>query len=171
MEPKKDFSKYDLDSLDMEIFSTASPQVSTKVKKHSPWQELLNKTYIRTGLTLTLLLFLFGSTFFIASKIAKPSFTISSANIGYIPKAQIDIPQPLQPVNYKSCSEINYENKTTFLFSFCQGDICANQTDKETCEDIDVVVLEDDILSEVSGQDGIPDCVWEEESSVCKPKY
>jgi hypothetical protein len=167
MEPKRNISDYDLDAPDLEIFSSTTP---AKVpKKPTGWQDLLNKTYIRTSLTLFLLLFLFGSTFFIASKIDKPSFTTPSADIGYIPQAQIDIPVS---TGIRGCSEINYEiEDATFLQSFCRGDFCTDQSNGDVCESIDVVVLENGILSEVSGQDGISDCIWIEEESVCKPGY
>ena len=167
MEPKKNISDYDLDTLDLEIFSTNTSR--NIPKKHFQWHEFINKSYIKTGLTLGLLLFLFGSTFLIASKINKPIFTISSADIGYIPQAHIDIPQL---TGIRSCSEVSYEEgDTTFLHSFCQGNICESQPDKETCEEVDVIVFKNGILSEESGQDGIADCIWIEEESVCKPKY
>ena len=167
MEPKKNIPDYDLDAPDLEIFSTTTP---VKVpKKSTGWQNLLNKTYIRTGLTLFLLLFLFGSTFFIASKIDKPSFTTPSADIGYIPQAQIDIPVS---TGIRGCSELDYEiEDATFLQSFCRGDSCTNQSNRDVCESIDVVVLEEGFLSENTGQDGTPDCIWIEEESVCKPGY
>ena len=171
MEPKKDISDFDLDALDLEIFSSTYP---TTTKKRLSWQDQLNKTYIKIGLTLFLLLFLFGSTFFIASRIAKPTFTTSSADVGYIPQAQIDIPSlpTSTPQAAKSCSDINNAtNSATFLHSFCQGNICNSQSNKETCESIDVVTLKDGVLSEESGQDGILDCVWIEEEAICKPKY
>lgn len=174
MERKKDILDYDLDSLDLEIFSDTIRHKA--VRKKSLWQDFLNNSYVKTGLTLLLLLFLFGSTFLIASRIAKPSFTTSSADVGYIPQAQIEIPfiptNTPQPAAAKNCSEVSYDaGETTFLHSFCRGDICDSQPDKETCELVDVVVLKDDILSEESGQDGIVDCVWSEEEAVCKSKY
>jgi hypothetical protein len=167
MEPKKEISDFDLDSLDLEVFSTTAPRKIAK--KQSRLVDLLGKTYTKTALTLFLLLFLFGSTFFIASRVNQPSFTTSSADVGYIPMAQIDIPQP---VGVRSCSEVNYESgEITFLQSYCRGDICINQVTEQTCEELDAVVLENGTLSEENGQDGVPDCVWVEEESSCKPKY
>ena len=169
MEPKKDIPDYNPDSLDLEIFSTTNPQNQPVVKKHLRWQEFLNNTYVRTSLTLTLLFFLFGSTFLIASRVSKPSFTTPSADVGYIPQAQIDLPLS---TGIRSCTDVSSENEVSdFINSYCQGLFCAEQTDKDDCESVDVVILENDVLSEVSGQDGIPDCTWIEEESTCITKY
>ena len=73
MDPKKNVLDYDLDAPDLEIFSnTANP---AKPSKKTNWHDLLSKSVVKTSLTLSLLLFLFGSTFFIASRVKKASFT------------------------------------------------------------------------------------------------
>lgn len=169
MEPKKDILGYDLDSPDLEIFSDLLPSVN-RAKKIPWWQNLLNKTYIRTVLTLSLLLFLFGSTFFIASRVKGPAFKTSSANVGYIPKAEIDIPI-LQTPKYKACSETIFDpEEVSFLNSYCNGNFCSNNQEKETCEAVDVLVIDNGFLSEETGQDGIGDCIWTEEET-CIPLY
>ena len=167
MEPKNNIPDFDLDAFDLEVFSNTFPQ--KKAKKHSFLINLLDKTFVKTVLTLALLLFLFGSTFFIASRIKEPSFTTSSADIGYIPQAQINLPEP---IGIKACSEVSdTSEEQTFLQSFCAGEICIGETEKEACESIDVLLIENGVLSEVAGQDGISDCVWIEEEVSCKPKY
>lgn len=167
MEPKKDIPDFDVDALDLEVFSTSIPPKNSK--KQSNLVNLLNKTYTKTALTLTLLLFLFVSTFFIASRVAQPSFTTSSASLGYIPQAIIEIPKS---VNVRSCSDVNTETEgSTFLKSFCRGDWCSYQISKDGCEKVDVVIVEDELLSEISGRDGNPDCKWIETESVCEPIY
>ena len=167
MKPKKDILDYDLDSPELEIFSKIDPKKNTP--KRSGWQELLAKGYVRAGITLTLLFSLFGSTFFIALKIRKPSFKTASADIGYIPEAQIDIPKP---EGFMNCSELagNPEN-LNFLNSYCQGNFCVNNKDKETCEVVDVLVIDNGFLSNETGQDGIGDCIWSGDENLCKPKY
>ena len=167
MEPKKDNPDFDLNAPDLEIFSTTTPGKSPK--KKSRLVDQLDKTYVKTSLTLFLLLFLFGSTFFIASRVSNPAFKISSADIGYIPQAQVEIPKS---TGVQACSEINYDpGEINFLQTYCQGDICAGQSEKESCEAVDVVVLEESYLSEESGQDGISDCIWVEEETACRPRY
>lgn len=167
MEPKKDILDYDLNSPDLEIFSDLVSSAK-RANKTPWWQNLLNKTYIRTTLTLSLLLFLFGSTFFIASRVKGPSFKTSSADAGYIPEAQIDIPQLKK---YKACSQINLSSdEISFLNSYCSGNFCNNNQERDTCEAVDVVVIENGFLSEETGQDAIADCTWTEDET-CVPKY
>jgi hypothetical protein len=168
MDPRKDISNLNLDSPDLEIFSDIVPRDKSAQKKSS-WKDLLNKTYTRTGLTISLLLFLFGSTFFIASRVKSPSFKTSSANVKYIPKAEINIPQTPK---YKVCSETNFApEEVSFLNSYCQGFFCQNHQDKEACESTDVLVIKGGFLSEETGQDGISDCLWLDEEASCEPKY
>jgi hypothetical protein len=167
MEPKKDGEDFDLNALDLEIFSTEFPKKS--VSKPSVSTMLLSRTYIKAILTSTLLLFLFVSTFFIASRTQEPTLTTSSANVGYVPQAQIEIPKS---VGVKSCSEVNYDSsELTFLQSFCQGNSCIHHDTKEDCENVDVVLTENGNLKEESGQDGVADCVWIIDTTSCKPKY
>lgn len=167
MDPRKDVSNFDFDSSDLEIFSDIVPTRKT-TQKQAAWKKLLNKTYIRTVLTLSLLLFLFGSTFLIASKVKNPSFKTSSANMEYIPKAEINIPQTQK---YRSCSEANFQpKKINFLNSYCKGNFCTNHQEKEICESTDVLIIKDGFLSEETGQDGVGDCLWTEDGK-CVPKY
>ncbi len=173
MENKKELQAKKLDPFDLEIFTS----LNSYLKPKKPfWQEILEKNSVKTVLTIILLLFLFGSTFLIAEKIAKPTLTISKADIKYVPQAKINIPTyiPQNQIKNKvsNCQEVKekYE-KQTFLYSFCQGEICKNQKNKESCESVDVIVLKDEFLSEESGQDGIQDCLWVNEESLCKPRY
>jgi len=167
MEPQKDSEDFDLNALDLEIFATEFPKKLTK--KPSSLALLLDRTYVRVILTSSLLLFLFVSTFFIASKTQEPTLTTSSASVGYVPQAQIEIPAP---VGVTSCSDVVYgASELTFLQSYCQGDTCIHQDTKEACEAVDVVISENGNLKEESGQDGAADCAWVEQETSCKPKY
>jgi len=178
MKPKKDIYDFDLNASDLEIFSTTTTQ---KTSPNKSLRDIANKTFTRTLLTLFLLLFLFGSTFVIASRMTNQSFTTPSADISYIPQAHIDFPeipadtiQPTPPpVIIKSCSEINKDQDIrSFLHSFCLGDVCQSQSTKEACESIDVLVLQEDgYLSTKSGEDGIIDCVWNDSKSICETRY
>ena len=167
MEPQKGSEDFDLDAPDLEIFSTEFSKKS--VNKPSVSTMLLSRTYVKAILTSTLLLFLFVSTFFIASRTQEPAFSTSSANVGYVPQAQIEIPES---AGVNNCSEGNYDlSELTFLQAYCQGDFCIHHDTKEDCENVDVVLTENGNLKEESGQDGVADCVWVSEATSCKPKY
>ena len=167
MHPRKEIDNFDLEAPDLEIFSSTIPLKTTPPK--AARGKLTNTTFGKFVLTLSLLLFLFGSTFFIASKMTEPSFKISSADIGYLPQAVIDMPQ-IKAI--KSCSEITYLTESAdFLNSFCRGDFCINNKSKSSCEAVDILSLKNNFLPQEGGEDGITDCVWIEKGSLCKPKY
>src|SRR3990172_5121149 len=90
-------------------------------------------------------------------------FSTSSANVGYVPQAQIEIPES---AGVNNCSEVNYESsELIFLQAYCQGDFCIHHDTKEDCENVDVVLTENGNLKEESGQDGVADCVWVSEAT------
>jgi hypothetical protein len=71
------------------------------------------------------------------------------------------------------CSVMAEGTGITYLSSYFQGDQCVFHT-RLNCEAADVVVLKGNRLDESTGQDGINDCIWFEESDPlnrCKPKY
>lgn len=167
MEPWKGDEYFDLNSPDLEIFSTGLPKQAAK--KTTNLLLILDKTSVKATLTFFLLFSLFVSTFIIASRIQKPTFNTSSANVGYVPEAQIDLPKTSL---IKSCFEvIHNSNEPAFLQSYCQGETCVYEESREGCESVDVVVIENGNLRQDSGQDGVSDCVWFEEETSCKPKY
>ena len=64
-----------------------------------------------------------------------------------------------------------------FLRSYCLGAHCSSETDRQSCETVDVVAVstESGKLLEESQTDGIADCMWDEQTSgfgnKCKVKY
>ena len=71
------------------------------------------------------------------------------------------------------CPNVQQSSELTYLQSYLLGDQCSFDT-KNDCESTDVVSLDNNQLSENWSQDGIPDCIWHEESNAtkkCTPKY
>ena len=73
------------------------------------------------------------------------------------------------------CKELGFASEErTFLQSYCLGEMCFPEKDKESCERIDSVKIEGQSLSEASGWDGIGDCIWDEKAATlnqCRPRY
>lgn len=76
------------------------------------------------------------------------------------------------------CSLLDLNSpELSYIDGYCSGALCNSKTTKEECEVVDVVAVATDSgrLLEQSQQDGIGDCVWDEEASgfgdKCKVKY
>lgn len=62
----------------------------------------------------------------------------------------------------------------TFLESYCIGNYCSPETNRNACESVDVVSVNNGRLNESWSQDGIGDCIWVQTQSKlnqCHIKY